>query len=126
MVLAAALLLALIVPLGLVLLDGMFQSWAAGELLLKRGRITPRLITRDANTLEFGLRCLFSGLMGLTLLSFAAVAALGLGYRLASHRQVMRTGMYEAPRFVKQAFLVPLVFFLAWAAILVAVPLIFP
>ena len=121
----SAVTVALCTALGLVLLNGAFDIWQHGELLLKRSRVVPRLITVQANAFEFFLRCAFSAFLALMFISFAVIVAMVAAHRTYTHQSVVATGSYCWPRFAVRACIVPVVFFLAWLALRIGLPLAF-
>ena len=118
-------LIALCVGLGLVFLQATLSSVLQGEMLLKRGRVIPRLVTMEGDTLEFFLRCAFTALPALAAFSFAAVLVAVTAHRAVTNREVAASGLYEWPRLAVRACLVPFAFFLGWFALLGLLPIAF-
>src|SRR6185369_8762071 len=123
---AATMIVVPCVALGLVLLNGTVDLWQHGELLLKRSRVVPRLVTVQVNTFEFILRCAFSALAALALISFSVIVVGVAGHRTYTRQAVVATGSYSWPRLAVRACVFPLACFLGWLGLRIALPLAFP
>lgn len=113
------------VVIALVLLQGTHQIWQHGELLLSRSRVVPRLITFQTDPVEFFLRCIFSTLLAAAFMSSAAILTFIAVHRVYARRIVSSTGTYIWPKFAVRACLIPALFFLAWLALRVTLPLVY-
>lgn len=113
------------VVIAVVLLQGTHQIWQQGELLLSRSRVVPRLITFQTDPVEFFLRCIFSALAAAALLSFAAILTFIAAHRVYVRQIVLSTGTYVWPKLAVRACLIPGMFFLAWFALRVTLPLVY-
>jgi len=122
---AMAVLIAPCVGLGLVLLQATSSSVMHGEMLLKRRRVIPRLVTMEGDLLEFFLRCAFTALPALAAFSFAAILVAVAAHRTITNREVAATGLYEWPRLAVRACLVPFALFLCWFVLLALLPIAF-
>jgi hypothetical protein len=123
---ATAVLVAVCVPLGLLLLNAAHETWQHGELLLTRSRPVPRLITQESNGVEFLLRCAFPAAGGLSSFLFAVIVVAVAAHRVHAHQVVAATGAYAWPRLAVRASVVPLAFFLLWLGLRIGLPLVFP
>lgn len=113
--------IAAIGAVGLVLLEGAYEGWLRGQVLLTRSRLVPRLVTYGEHPVEFALRCAFLGLLALTFITLAVAWAVGLIHRLQVLRSNFFTGEFQS-RWASRLMLTSLACFLAWFALLGFLP----
>lgn len=114
--------IAAIGAVGLVLLQGTYDSWQRGQVLLTRSRIVPRLVTYAEHPVEFALRCAFLGLAALSFATFSMAWLVGLIHRLVVLRSTFFAGDFQS-RWASRLLFVSLACFLAWLALLGFLPL---
>ena len=113
--------IAAIGAIGLVLLQGTYDSWQRGHVLLSRSRIVPRLVTYAEHPVEFILRCAFLGLAALSFITLAIAWLVGLVHRLVVLRFSFFAGDFQS-RWASRLMFVSLAWFLGWCALLGVLP----
>lgn len=109
------------VAVGLSLLQGAYDGWTLGEMLLTR-HPPARLVSWTGQPVEFALRCVFLAALGGFFFTAGLAGLLELLLRLPPLRQRIKAGPIKARTAVVLA-VAPLICFGVWLALLFLLPI---